>query len=144
MQWNHTQAKIGDAGEVHVPLLASTISHNSSSLFYSSFILVLGEGNSTPLQYSCLENPMDEGAWWAAVHGVTKSRAQLSDPFLFTFMHWQRRWQATCVLAWSIPGMREPGGLLSMGSHRVGDDWSDAAAAAASQYLFLDPPSPNV
>ena len=43
-----------------------------------------GEGNGTPLQYFCLENPMDGGAWWAAVHGVTKSRTQLSD-FTFTF-----------------------------------------------------------
>ena len=43
-----------------------------------------GEGNGTPLQYSCLENPMDGGAWWAAVHGVTKSRTRLSD-FTLTF-----------------------------------------------------------
>ena len=47
------------------------------------FFTELGEGNGTPLQYSCLENPMDGGAWWAAVHGVTKSRTQLSD-FTFT------------------------------------------------------------
>ena len=45
-----------------------------------------GEGNGDPLQYSCLENPMDRGAWWAAVHGVAKSRTQLSD---FTFFHFQ-------------------------------------------------------
>ena len=43
-----------------------------------------GEGNGTPLQYSCLENPMDRGAWWAAVHGVAKSRTRLSD---FTYFH---------------------------------------------------------
>ena len=43
-----------------------------------------GEGNGTPLQYSCLENPMDGGAQWAAVHGITKSRTRLSD-FTFTF-----------------------------------------------------------
>ena len=48
-----------------------------------------GEGNGTPLQDSCLENPMDRGAWWAAGHGVTKSRTQLSD---FTFTHWRRTW----------------------------------------------------
>ena len=48
-----------------------------------------GEGDGTPLQYSCLENPVDRGAWWAAGHGVTKSRTQLSD-FTFTFMHWRR------------------------------------------------------
>ena len=79
------------------------------------------EGNGTPLQYSCLENPMDGGAWWAAVHGVAKSWARLCD-FTFTFMHWRRKWQPTRVLAWRIPGMGEPDGRLSMGSHRVGHD----------------------
>ena len=82
----------------------------------------LEEGNGTPLQYFCLENPMDGGAWWAAVLGVAESRTQLSD-FTFTF-HFQEleKEMAThsSVLAWRIPGMGEPGGLLSMGSHRVG------------------------
>ena len=78
------------------------------------------EGNGTPLQYSCLENPMDGGAWWATVHGVAKSRTRLSD---FTFMHWRRKWQPTPVfLPGEIPGMGEPGGLPSVGSHRVGHD----------------------
>ena len=54
------------------------------------------EGNGTPLQYSCLENPMDGRAWWAAVHGVAKSQTWLSD-FIFTFMHWRRKWQPTPV-----------------------------------------------
>ena len=92
-----------------------------------------GEGNGTPLQYSCLENPMDGGAWKAAVHGVAKSRTWLSDfPFTFHF-HALEKEMAThsSVLAWRIPGMGEPGGLPSMGSHRVGHDWSDLAAAAA-------------
>ena len=83
-----------------------------------------GEGNGTPLQYSCLENPMDGGAWWAAVHGVAKSRTRLSD-FTFTFhFHALEKEMAThsSVLAWRIPGMGEPGGLPSMGSHRVGHD----------------------
>ena len=82
------------------------------------------EGNGTPLQYSCLENPMDKGAWWAAVHGVTGSRTQLSD-FIFTFhFHALEKEMAThsSVLAWRIPGTGEPGGLPSMGSHRVGHD----------------------
>ena len=83
-----------------------------------------GEGNGTPLQYSCLENPMDGGAWQAVVHAVAKSRAQLSD-FTFTF-HFPalEKEMAThsSVLAWRIPGPEEPGGLLSMGSHRVGHD----------------------
>ena len=56
-----------------------------------------GEGNGTPLQYSCLENPMDGGAWWAAVHGVAKSQTWLNDFTFFTFMHWRRKWQPTPV-----------------------------------------------
>ena len=80
-----------------------------------------GEGNGNPLQYSCLENPMDGGAWWAAVHGVAKSRTRLNH-FAFTFpFHALEKEMAThsSVLAWRIPGMGEPGGLPSMGSHRV-------------------------
>ena len=81
-----------------------------------------GEGNGNPLQYSCLENPMGGGACWATVHGVTKSRTLLRD-FTFTFhFHALEKEMAThsSVLAWRIPGTEEPGGLLSMGSHRVG------------------------
>ena len=80
------------------------------------------EGNGTPLQYSCLENPMDGGAWWAAVHGVAKSWAQLSD-LTFTFhFHALEKEMAThsSILAWKIPWMEEPGRLQSMGSQRVG------------------------
>ena len=74
---------------------------------------------------------MDGGAWWAAVHGVTKSRTWLSD-FTFTFhFHALEKEMATrsSVLAWRIPGTGEPGGLASMGSHRVRHDWSDLAVA---------------
>ena len=74
---------------------------------------------------------MGGGAWWAAVHGVSKSRARLSD-FAFTFQfHALEKEMAThsSVLAWRIPGTGEPSGLPSMGSHRVGYDWSDLAAA---------------
>ena len=90
----------------------------------ASLSSILGEGNGTLLQYSCLENPMDGGAWWATVHGVAKSQTRLSN-FIFTFhFHALEKEMAThsSVLAWRIPGMREPGGLPSMGSHRVGHD----------------------
>ena len=81
-----------------------------------------GEGDGNPLQYSCLENPADRGAWWATVHGVTKSQTRLSNfPFTFYF-HALEKETATHsnVLAWRIPGTGEPGGLPSMGSRRVG------------------------
>ena len=77
-----------------------------------------------PLQDAGLENPMDGGAWWAAIYGVAQSWTQLSD-FTFTFhFHALEKEMAThsSVLAWRIPGTGEPGGLQSMGSHRVGHD----------------------
>ena len=125
-----------------------TIAFNSWSVTFQGFavsfstcevplwgkVAAFGEGNGTPLQYSCLENPMDGGPWWAAVHGVAKSRTRLSD-FTLTF-HFDalEKEMATHsrVLAWRIPGTGEPGRLPSMGSHRVGHDWSDLAAAAAA------------
>ena len=70
------------------------------------------------------ENPMDRGAWWAAVHGVAKSQERLSN-FTFTFHFHALEKEMTAhssVLAWRIPGMAEPGGLPSMGSHRVRHD----------------------
>ena len=84
------------------------------------------KGNGTPLQYSCLENPMDGGAWWAAVHGVTKSRTRLSD-FTLTFplsCVYVEKAMAThsSTLAWKIPWTEEPGRLQSMGPQRVGHD----------------------
>ena len=104
-------------------------------LCFKWLLLVFGgEGNGIPLQYSCLENPMDGEAWWAAVHGVAKSRTRLSD-FTLTF-HFPalEKEMAThsSVLVWRIPGTGEPHGLLSMGSHRVRHNWSDLAAAAAA------------
>ena len=85
-----------------------------------------------PTPVLLLENPMDGGAWWAVVHGVAKSRTRLSN-FTFTFhFHALEKEMAThsSILAWRIPGTEEPGGLPSMGSHRVGHNWSDVAAAA--------------
>ena len=95
------------------------------------------EGNGNPLQYSCLANPMDRGAWWAVVHGVTRSRTWLSD-FSFTFhFHALEKEMATHsnVLSWRIPGTGVPGGLPSMGSHRVWHYWSDLAAASNMGFL---------
>ena len=93
---------------------------------YSS--VYIREGNGTPLQYSCLENPMDGGAWW-----VAKSQTRLSDFTFTSHFHALEKEMAThsSVLAWRIPGTGEPGGLLSVGSHRVRHDWSNLAAAAA-------------
>ena len=82
----------------------------------------VGEGNGTPLQYSCLENPMGGGAWQAPIHGVTEGWTRLSN-FTFTFhFHALENEMAThsSVLTWRIPGMGEPRGLPPMGSHRVG------------------------
>ena len=99
---------------------------NLGSMLLLEALIRLAQSGSTgnPLQYSCLENPMDGGAWQAAVHGVLKSQIQLSD-FTFTFhFHALEKEMAThsSVLAWRIPGTAEPGGLPSMGSHRVGHD----------------------
>ena len=85
-------------------------------------MFIIGEANGNPLQYSCLENAMDRGAWWAAVHGVAKSRTRLSN-FTFHFNALEKEMAThSSVLAWRVPGTGEPGGLPSMGSHRVGHD----------------------
>ena len=126
------------------------VGHDRATSFSLSCI---GEGNGNPLQCSCLQNPRDEWARWAAVYGVTQSRTRLKwlsssssraavhrveknwtwlSDFTFTFhFHALEKEMAThaSVLAWRIPGMGEPGGLPSMGSQRVGHDWSDLAAA---------------
>ena len=81
-----------------------------------------GEGNGTPLQYSCLESPVDGGAWQAAVHGAARNWTQLSN-LTFTFhLHTLEKEMAThsSVLAWRIPWTEKPGRVQSMGSHRVG------------------------
>ena len=86
----------------------------------------IGEGNGNPLPYSCLENPMDGGAWWAAVHGVARSQTRLSD-FTFTFhFHALEKEMAThfSVLASIIPWLEEPGKLQSLVWQRVGQYWA--------------------
>ena len=101
-------------------------------MLYNIVVVFAIHWHGTPLQYSCLENPMDRGAWWAAVHGVTTSRTWLNY-FTFTFhFHTLEEDMAThsSVLAWRIPGTGEPGERPSMGSHRVRHDWSNLAAAA--------------
>ena len=150
MSFSHSKIQLEIAFSCPVSLVFSNIGQFPDlSLSFMTLTLwrvvvwYFGEGNGTLLQHSCLENPMDRRAWWAAVHGVTRSRTWLSD-FTFTFhFHALEKEMAThsTVLAWRIPGTGEPGGLPSMGSHRVGHDWSDlAAAAAAAAWYFVDFP----
>ena len=118
------------AGLTHLDL--GLLASRTVSQLLLSYTTQFGEGNGTPLHYSCLENPMDGGAWWAAVHGVAKSQARLSDFTCIFHFHALEKEMAThsSVLAWRIPGTAEPGGLPSMGLQRVGHDWSALAAAA--------------
>ena len=121
------------------PTISKSIGNPAKRMVLALGNTLIGEGNGTPLQYSCLENPMDGGAWWAAVHGVAESWTRLSD-FTFTFhFHALEKAMAThsSILAWRIQGMGESGGLPSMGSHRVRHDWSDLAAAAAAATLWF-------
>ena len=135
----HSMYKWNQAIVVHLCIISCSIIPSKSIhiVAMEGFLVLLwlssGEGNGTPLQYSCLENPIDGIAWWAAVHGIAKGQTQLSD-FTFCFhFHPLEKEMAThsSILAWRIPGMGEPGGLLSMGLQRVGHDWSNLAAAAA-------------
>ena len=97
-----------------------------------------GEGNGTPLQYSCLENPMDGGAWWAAVHGVAEGQTRLRTSLsLFTFMHWRRKWQPTPVF---LPGeSRGQGSLVGccLWGRTESDTTEVTAAAAVPRGLVL-------
>ena len=119
--------------------IQSNFKKNKSEDIFRNKYTMTRDGNGTPLQYSCLENPMDGGAWWAAVHGIAGSRTRLSDfTFTFPFMHWRRKWQPTPVF---LPGESQGWGSLvgcpSMGSHRVGRDWR-ALAAAVAVYTMTD------
>ena len=133
MKWNFTESshpnneKVSGMNVLHGPRVQTTGSGLKTgrdlALSFAWCVHLGNLGNGNPLQYSCLENPMDRGAWWAA-HGVTKGRTRLSD-FTFTFhFHALEKEMAThsSVLTWRIPGTGEPGGLQSMGSYRVGHD----------------------
>ena len=87
-----------------------------------------GGGNGNPLQYSCLENPMDGGAWWATVHGVTKNQTRLSN-----FME-----EVSSILAWRIPWTEEPGKLQSIAlqESRVGHDLETKKRECGIKYLI--------
>ena len=151
--WHGTQSPVSNSAESNTKCFSACGNTTEASCWiktYGIFIskilrnrrpvyILFREGNGTPLQYSCLENPMDGGAWWAAVHGVPKSRTRLSDFTLTFHFHALEKEMVThsSVLSWRTPGMAEPGGLPSLGVHRVGHDWSDLRAAAA--YLFLKP-----
>ena len=93
-------------------------------IFQTLILAWIIRSNGTPLQYSCLENPMDGGGWKAAVHGVAEGRARLSDfTFTFQFPALEKEMAThSSVLAWRIPGTGERGGLPSLGSHRVGHE----------------------
>ena len=97
--------------------MGSLESDTTKRLHFDFSLSCIGEGNGTPLQCSCLENPMDGGAWWAAVCEVAESRTRLSDFTLTFHFHALEKEMAThsSILAWRIPGTGKPGGLPSMG-----------------------------
>ena len=97
------------------------------------------KGNGNPLQYSCMENPMDRGAWWATVHGLAEGRTWLSDfTFTFHFCALEKEMAPhSSVLAWRIPGTGDPGGLPSMGSHRVRHDWATSLSLTHNPAIKL-------
>ena len=122
---------------IHTHTHTLTHTHTHTHIYIYIYIYIY---NGNPLQYSCLENPMDRGAWQVAIHGVAESWIQLSD-FTFTFhFHALEKGMAThsSVLAWWIPGTTEPGGLPSMGSYTLGHNWSNlAVVAAASISIYI-------
>ena len=116
-------------GPIHIYWNIKALQHlsiqNPPGTCLEGYAFACREGNGTPLQYFCLEDPMDGGAWRAAVHGVAKSQAWLSN-FTFTFhFHSLEKEMAThsSTLAWKPQWMEEPGRLQFMGSLRVGHNW---------------------
>jgi len=121
--WTEEPGRLQSMGSLRV---------GTERLHFHFSLSCIGEGNGNPLQCSCLENPRDEGAWWAAVSGVAQNRTQLkrlSSSSSSVCVLEKEMATYSSVLAWRIPGTREPGGLPSLGSHRVRHDWSDLAAA---------------
>ena len=112
------------SGDFHQIVLTVLLVIHSDVFYLHSLMRIIREGNGTPLQYSCLENPMDGGAWWAAVHGVAKSQTRLSN-FTLTFMHWRRKWQPTPVF---LPGESQGRGSL-VGCRLSGRTESDMTEA---------------
>ena len=106
------------------PLEKEIVTYSCILFFFHHSSILVWRRQWHPLQYSCLENPMGGGAWWAAVHGVAKSWARLSNfTFTFHFYALEKEMAAhSSILAWRISGTEEPSGLPSMGSHRVGHD----------------------
>ena len=96
-------------------------SDTTERLHFHFSLSCIGEGNGNSLQCSCVENPRDGGGWWAAVYGVAQSRTQLKQLTMHACIG-EGNGNHSSILAWSIPGMEEPGGLPSMGSHRVRHD----------------------
>ena len=91
-----------------------------------------GDGNGNPLQDSCLENPVDGGAWWAAVHRVKHSQTQLKRLSMHACIGEEKAMAPhSSTLAWKILWTEEPGGLQSMGSNRVRHNWSNLACMHA-------------
>ena len=86
------------------------------------YIVTYGEGNGNPLQYTCLENPVDRGALWAAAYGVPQDQTQLKRCSI-NIVTWGNGTHSS-PLAWKIPWTEDPGRLQSMGSQRVGYDWA--------------------
>ena len=114
-----------------------SMSDTTEWLHFHFSLSCIGEGNGNPLQYSCLENPRDGGAWWAPVYGVAESRTRLkwlssnSSSTGEIGVGWGREWQirrlGLTYIPWRIPWTEGPGGLQCIGSQRVRHTWSDLA-----------------